>query len=106
MSLQIIKSIDGKAEYVLLPIGVYKALRGEIEAKLSKKHSSAEYASFNPADYVDNPVALARIQARLTQEELAHRMKVTQAYISKVESQDKVSAKVMLKVKAALVKKS
>ncbi|HHF7345999.1 TPA: helix-turn-helix transcriptional regulator [Legionella feeleii] len=34
------------------------------------------------SDYVDNPVALARIQAGLTQEELASLMGVTQAYIS------------------------
>ena len=54
---------------------------------------------------MDNPVALARINADLTQEELAIRMKVTQAYISKLESQDKVSVKVLKKVKEVLTRK-
>ena len=36
MSLQIIKSVEGKAEYVLLPIKIYNALRGEIEQALKK----------------------------------------------------------------------
>ncbi len=74
MNLQIIKSIDGKAEY----------------------------APFELTNYVDNPVALARINAVMTQEELATRMSVTQAYISKLEAQSKVTAKVLKKVKAAI----
>lgn len=41
----------------------------------------------------------------MTQQELAKKMKVTQAYISKIESQDTVSAKLLQKVKKALQKK-
>jgi ribosome-binding protein aMBF1 (putative translation factor) len=102
MTLQIIKSIDGKAEYVLLPFNVYNALRDEIDAALKKKSSIEDYVPFELADYVDNPVALARINAGITQEELAKRMKVTQAYISKLEAQSKVTAKVLKKTKAAI----
>lgn len=102
MTLQIIKSIDGKAEYVLLPFNVYNALRDKIEAALKKKYSSEDYAPFELTDYVDNPVALARINAGITQEELAKRMNVTQAYISKLEAQSKVTAKVLKKIKAAI----
>lgn len=102
MTLQIIKSIDGKAEYVLLPFNVYNALRDKIEEALKKKYSSEDYVPFELADYVDNPVALARINAGITQEELAKHMKVTQAYISKLEAQSKVTAKVLKKVKAAI----
>jgi len=36
---------------------------------------------------------------------LAKRMKVSQAYISKIECQDKVTAKMLQKVKTALEKK-
>jgi ribosome-binding protein aMBF1 (putative translation factor) len=104
MSLQIIKSIEGKAEYVLLPVKVYNSLRTEIEAALKKKYSGDDYVPFEVADYVDNPVALARINAGITQAVLAKRMKVTQAYISKLEAQDKVSAKVLKKIKEALVR--
>lgn len=66
---------------------------------------SDDYVVFDPADYVDNPVALARINAGLSQQQLAQRMKVTQAYISKLESQATVTAKTLYKVKQALVKK-
>ena len=102
MSLQIIKSVEGKAEYVLLPIKIYNALREEIELALKKKSGSGDYVPFELEDYVDNPVALARINAGITQEELAVRMKVTQAYISKLEAQENVTAKVLKKIKDAL----
>lgn len=104
MSLQIIKSINGKAEYVLLPFNIYHALRTEIEEALKKKYSSNDYVPFELTDYVDNPVALARINAGITQETLAKRMNVTQAYISKLEAQNKVTAKVLKKIKAAIEK--
>lgn len=102
MTLQIIKSIDGKAEYVLLPVNIYHTLRNEIEEALKQKYSGEEYVPFELTDYVDNPVALARINAGMTQETLAKRMNVTQAYISKIESQNKVTPKVLKKVKAAI----
>lgn len=104
MTLQIIKSVDGKNEYVLLPYNVYNALRDEIEKKLKKVSRGGDYVPFDPADYVDNPVALARIKANITQEELAKLMKVTQAYVSKIERQEKVTAKMLNKIKIALTK--
>lgn len=100
MNLQTIKSLDGKVEYVLLPVATYHALRQQITEQL--KHTQDDYEIFNPADYVDNPVALARIQAGLTQEDLASLMSVTQAYISKIENQEKVTAKMLTKIKQAL----
>jgi DNA-binding XRE family transcriptional regulator len=100
MNLQTIKSLDGKVEYVLLPVATYNALRHQITEQL--KHTQDDYEIFNPADYVDNPVALARIKAGLTQEELATLMGVTQAYISKIENQEKVTTKMLTKVKQAL----
>ncbi|MES9903697.1 MAG: helix-turn-helix transcriptional regulator [Sedimenticola sp.] len=100
MSVNIIKSLDGE-EYVLLPIRVYRALRKTIENKLAEK-DDIDYATFELKDYVDNPVALLRIKANITQEELAQRLNVTQAYISKVERQEKVTAKLLERVKKAL----
>jgi ribosome-binding protein aMBF1 (putative translation factor) len=102
MTLQIIKSVDGKAEYVLLPVSIYNTLRHEIEEAIKKKHSSEDYIPFELTDYVDNPVALARINAGMTQEALAKCMDVTQAYISKLEAQSKVTAKVLKKIKAVI----
>jgi DNA-binding XRE family transcriptional regulator len=105
MSLQIIKSIDGKAEYVLLPVAIYKALHHEISLALKKQPTDyEEYVAFDPADYVENSIALARIKAGITQQELAKQMGVTQAYISKAENSDKISAKLLLKVYSALDK--
>jgi transcriptional regulator with XRE-family HTH domain len=63
-----------------------------------------DYVAFNPADYVDNPIALARIKAGITQTQLAKRMQVTQAYISKIEAQQSVTLKLLHKVKTALKK--
>lgn len=102
MSLQVIKSIEGRDEYVLLPMQVYKALHEQIEARLSKMIQKNDFVPFYPEEYVDNPVALARIKAGVTQEQLAKLMHVSQAYISKLESQDKVTAKTLIKVKQAL----
>lgn len=104
MNLQIIKSINGKDEYVLLPVPVYKTLHKQIESKLSELETEGDYVFFDPADYVDNPVALARIKARMTQKELAEHMGVTQAYISKIEQQEKVTPKLLSKVQTALKK--
>lgn len=64
--------------------------------------SSKDYVSFELTDYVDNPIVLARINAGITQEELAKRMSVSQAYISKLEAQSKITAKVLKKAKAAI----
>lgn len=63
-----------------------------------------DYVPFELADYVDNPVALARMKASMTQKELANRLGVTQAYVSKVERQTKVTPKLLAKVKRAVVK--
>jgi len=102
MNLQTIKSLDGKVEYVLLPVAAYKALRHQITEQLRHTQENEDHEIFDPADYVDNPVALARIQAGLTQEELAKLMVVTQAYISKIENQEKITPKILNKVKMAL----
>ncbi len=105
MNLQTIKSMDGKVEYILLPVATYHALRHQITEQLKHTQENEDYEVFDPADYIDNPVALARIQAGITQEELATLMCVTQAYVSKIENQEKVTAKMMQKVTTAIAQK-
>ena len=105
MNLQTIKSMDGRVEYVLLPIAAYQALRIQITEQLKQTNEDQEYEVFDPADYIDNPVALARIQAGITQEELARLMNVTQAYVSKIENQGRVTPKMMQKVTKAIAEK-
>lgn len=106
MRLQTIKSADGKDEYVLLPVAVYRALKGEIEAALAhrsrKGKSDDDFVPFVLEDYVQNPVALARMKAHLKQQELAERLGVSQAYISKIERQDKVTPSLLERVTKAI----
>lgn len=104
--VQVIQSLQGEPEYVLLPYDLYQSLRGDLERKLAarKNPRTGDYAPFQLEDYVDNPVALARIQARISQSELARRLGVSQAYISKIERQERVTAKLLARVNAALKK--
>lgn len=111
MTLQKIKSLNGKDEYVLLPVTIYEALKTEIHGKLVHRNAKKvtrddEYVPFVLDDYVDNPVALARIKARLTQGQLAERLGVTQAYISKIERQEKVTPALLDRVTQAIRRKA
>lgn len=90
MNLQVIKSVTGEAEYVLLPVYAYERLKPHIDKILSE-----DYVPFIAEDYISNPVALARIKAGITQKELAGLLNVSQGYISKLESQQSVSPKAL-----------
>ena len=58
---------------------------------------------FALSDYIKNPVRAARVEADVTQEELAARLGVTQGYISKIEGRNyRVSDKLMKRVMVAL----
>lgn len=94
-----IKSIDGQNEYVLLPVSVYEALKQQITKALE-----SDYVPFSIEDYISSPVAIERIKAKLTQNELAKLLNVSQAYISKIEKQENVSSQTLLKVKVAVKK--
>jgi transcriptional regulator with XRE-family HTH domain len=61
-----------------------------------------EYVPFQLEEYITNPIAIARIKAKLTQIELAERLGVSQAYISQLESQVKVTPKTLQKIEQAL----
>lgn len=103
MSLQVIKSLNGQAEYVLLPIRAYEALKPQINKILESDGDADEYEAFIPEDFVSNPVALLRIKSCVTQKELAEGLNVSQAYISKLEAQESVSPKALQSVKQALL---
>lgn len=104
MTLQKIKSIQGKDEYVLLPMAVYRVLKDQIEKELAACEASQDetYEPFVLEDYVDNPIALARIKAGITQEQLAQRLGVSQAYVSQIERRNNVTNKMLERVHSAI----
>lgn len=106
MSVQIIKDSSGRPEYVVLPIRVYEALSEQIKDELAGLESEADrsndYEPFNPADYVQNPAALARLRAGAKQMDLARAMGVSQAYVSKLEHAERVTPKALERVHVAL----
>jgi len=63
-----------------------------------------EFDRFDVADYVDNPVAISRIKAGITREELAKAMNVSMAYISRIECKETVTPKLLARVKGALLR--
>ena len=106
MTLQIIKSIQGKDEYILLPIVVYRTLKDQIEKELAacENDQDAErtFEPFVLEDCVDNPVALARIKAGITQDQLAQRLGVSQAYVNQLERRSHVTSKILERVRLAI----
>ena len=106
MTLQKIKSVNGKDEYILLPMAIYHALKDQIEHELAAHETGEDaeqkYVPFILEDYVDNPVAIARIKAGITQEQLAQRLGVSQAYISQVERRTHVTNKMLERVHNAI----
>ncbi len=70
----------------------FDTLKEQIEDELAGMEAWAEqeddYVDFDPADYVENSVDLARMKAQVKQIALARHMKVTQSFISKLEQAD------------------
>ncbi len=103
MSIQVIKKKQ-KVDYVIIPYDEFITYADEglidvayIQDVLGDP-LDGEIVDFNFEDYVDNPVHLLRLKAGLTQKELAEKMDVTQAYISKLERTNPVSTKALKKV--------
>lgn len=86
-----------KPAFAVIPYADYMELIG------ISKDDDDEFVPFILNDYIQNPIRVARIQANLSQQELAERLNVTQGYISRVERRNfKVNDKLMHKIKTVL----
>lgn len=104
-NIQIIKNMQGKPEYVLLPISAYEKVKYDIEKDLQIIDEQKEYIDFDPKNFIKNPLALARMKAKITQKKLAEKLHTSQAYISKIENDNYcVSEKLLHKVLSVLKK--
>ncbi|MFQ6609068.1 MAG: helix-turn-helix domain-containing protein [Fidelibacterota bacterium] len=103
MSIQVIKK-KKKADYVVIPYDEFIEFADEdlIDAayiqEILQDPEEGEIIDFDFADHVSNPAHLVRLKAGITQKELAEKMGVTQAYISKLEKAEHVTSKALKKV--------
>jgi ribosome-binding protein aMBF1 (putative translation factor) len=106
MNFNTIEALGGQ-RFVLFPADDYARIEKDVQALLRKhvavsRSKKVEYEPFVLTDYVRNPVALARINAGMTQVELAKRLGVSQPYIAKLEAQGRVSKEKLDQVNAVL----
>ena len=89
----------GEPAFAVIPYAEYIALVGR---KASKARDD-ELVPFILGDYIKNPIRVARIDAGLTQQALAKRLKVSQGYISRIEARGfAVTASMMSRVTQAI----
>ncbi len=89
---------ENKPAFAVIPYDDYIKLVGN-----SKDEDDNDTVPFLLTDYIQNPIRVARIQANLSQQELAERLNVSQGYISRIEGRGfKVTDKLMHKIKGVL----
>ncbi|MFA7268350.1 MAG: helix-turn-helix transcriptional regulator [Sterolibacterium sp.] len=95
---------EGKPAFAVIPYEEYVALTANKTRKARSKED--EFVPFILSDYIKNPIRVARVDAGLTQKELAKRLKVTQGYVSKIEGRGfEVSPTLMDRVAKAIRRK-
>lgn len=77
---------EGKPAFAVIPYDEYLALTVNRDKPLTSKED--EFVPFVVGDYIRNPLRAARVDAGVTQQELANRLEVTQGYISKIEGRN------------------
>ena len=109
MKIQIIRE-NSRPKFAVVPWEIFVRLQDEIEDLVLAAEAKrvlpdpveGELVPFDITRYISNSVKAARIKAELSQEELALRMGVSQAYISKLEKARTISPKVLHQVAGAL----
>lgn len=109
---QVVKDLNGRDQFVVLPYTVYERLKDKIDAELEAQRQSVAVSSAMEDDEAfaatpfRNPVTLMRMRAGLKQKELAEALGITQAYVSKMENAETVSPRFISKVRAALQRRA
>jgi DNA-binding XRE family transcriptional regulator len=94
---------NGKPAFAVIPYAEYIALT--VNQARQPKTEDDQFVPFVLSDYIKNAIRVARVEAGLTQAELAERLGVTQGYISKIEGHNfKVSTALLDRVGTALRK--
>lgn len=93
---------NGKPAFAVIPYAEYVALTVN---QARHKTEDDEFVPFVLSDYIENPIRVARVEAGLTQVELAEHLGVTQGYVSKIEGRNfRVSPGLRQRVTDALKK--
>jgi ribosome-binding protein aMBF1 (putative translation factor) len=91
---------NGKPAFVVLRYEDYIRLAGE-----DAQPNDNEFVPFVLGDYIKNPIRVARIEAGLSQQELASLLAVTQGYVSRIEGRNfKVTNELLNRVKSTISK--
>ena len=91
---------NGKPAFAVIPYAEYIALT--VNQARQPETEDDEFVPFILSDYIKNPIRIARVEAGLTQVELAERLGVTQGYVSKIEGHSfSVSDTLLKRVMAA-----
>ena len=95
----------GEPAFAVIPYAEYVALT--VNKARKPKTRGDELVPFVLSDYIKNSIRVARVEAGLTQAELAQRLKVTQGYVSKIESANfKVTPTLLERVTKAIRRKA
>jgi len=96
---------EGKPAFAVIPYDDYIALT--VNKAKRPKTKGDEFVPFVLSEYIKNPIRVARVDADLTQVDLAKRLKVTQGYISKIEGRNfEVTPALMDRVTKAIRRKA
>lgn len=92
---------NGEPAFAVIPYDEYVALTANLRKRPKTKDD--EYVPFVLSDYIKSPIRVARVEAGLTQKDLAKLLNVTQGYISKIEGRDfKVTSALINRVTKAI----
>ncbi|MCH7731556.1 MAG: helix-turn-helix transcriptional regulator [Candidatus Marinimicrobia bacterium] len=114
MNIQILKNNKGKPEFLVIPIEglevdydmaereLVEAVENAVDNLYADLVEDEPVVDFKLSDYIGNPVKIMRIEAGLTQKDLAVLLSCSQANVSQIENLEKVSEQMVSRVKSVV----